>query len=196
MSTPNFCRYEASGYYAIGVSEETYNDEFLYEDTKANVFYELKQLCKDKGYDFVERDKNRMYHDLFNRSYGGTYICSITKSKYIADIEITVNIHAVLSGGYYSGAILDYISQIEINGDDRNDIEEFEKYFEYTDLEYCSNLPLGMLKIQSKNILKFSHSAYKELTEQIEQIYSQYCEEKLHCVGIFSNGEAIYEKVS
>lgn len=195
MSTPNFCRYEASKYYAIGITDETENDEFIYDDTKDNVFYELKTLPKETSYRFYEYDERNMYQ-LFNRSYGGSYIGSIELSKYICDIEITVIIHAVLSGGYYQGATLDYISEIQIDRNDYNDFENFQKYFDYKDLEYYSELPVGMLKIQSKNIEKFVRFAYAELTGQIEKVYEKFCDVKLVKTAQFSNGEAIYEKAS
>jgi len=195
MSTPNFCNFETKKYYAIGVTEETCEDEFLYDDTKDNVYYELEKLSKNSQYKLYNHDENKMYHQLFNRSYGGTYITTLENSRWIGDIEITVNIHAVLSGAYYQGATLDYISDIEINGNTFDDIENFEKYFDYTDLE-DSDMPIGMQKIQSKNIIKFVRFAYDVMTEQIENIYEQFCDVKLQRVAVFSNGEAIYSQVS
>lgn len=193
MSTPNFCKYEAKNYFAIGTDE---NDEFIYNDTKENIYHELKALAEKHKYTFYQYDANRMYHAIFNRSYGGSYITSIEESKWIGDIEITVILHAVLSGGYYQGATLDYISEIQLNGDDRDNIDEFIKYFDYKELEYYSEMPIGMQKIQSKNIEKFVRTAYDEMTEQIEAIYENHCEEKLVRICVFSNGEAIYERAS
>ena len=193
MSTPNFCNYEASKYYAIGSDA---SDEFIYDDTKENLYCELKSLVKDTEYGLYNYDKNKMYHQLFNRSYGGTYITSLEHEKYIGDIPITIIVHVVLSGAYYQGATLDYISEIQIDGCDYGNFADFEKHFSYKDLEDFSEMPIGMQKIQSKNVQKFVSSALPELHKQIEKIFEMYCEHTLACTAVFSNGEAIYEIAS
>lgn len=192
MSTPNFCNYEASKYYAIG---SDIDDEFIYNDTKDNVLYELKSFVKNTEYNLYEYDENKMYHQLFNQSYGGTYITSIEQQKYIGDIDILLTVHIVLSGGYYQGATLDYITDIQINDCEYGNLNDFEKHFNYKDLE-GSEMPIGMQKIQSKNVLKFVNSALPVLHEQIEKIFEMYCEHKLIRTAVFSNGEAIYNEVS
>lgn len=193
MSTSNFCNFEASKYYAIGSDP---NDQFIYDYTKDNVYNEVKKLVKEKRYSLRHCNENKMYHQLFNRNYGGKYICNIEHSKDFGDIEITLTFYIVLSGAYYQGATLDYISEIQINGDDNGDKEAFDKNFMPSDLQYYSEMPIGMQIIQSKNIKKFVSSAYDEMTEQIEKIFEKHCEHKLVCTAVFSNGEAIYSKVS
>ena len=51
-----------------------------------------------------------------------------------------------------------------------------------------------MQKIQSKNIIKWIDSYIKETSSKIEGLFSETCENKLDLIGVFSNGEAIYEQ--
>lgn len=190
MATPNFCNYEASKYYAIGSDA---SDEFIYDDTKKNVYYELENLVKNTNY-YTNEIQN--FDRSLNRYYGGSYIQSIAIDKSFGDFTTNIVCHVFLSSGRYAGATLDYITEIQFNGYEYGDLEFFNKNFTPSDLEYYSNMPIGMQKIQSKNVQKFVSSALPELHEQIEKIFEMYCEHTLVCTAVFSNGEAIYEIAS
>lgn len=49
--------------------------------------------------------------------------------------------------------------------------------------------------MQAKNLVKNVEKAVSELTEELESVYEKYSE-RLLCLGIFSNGEAIYGKAN
>lgn len=58
-----------------------------------------------------------------------------------------------------------------------------------------SDLPKGMQKIQSKNIIKWIEKYIKETSEKIENLFSEVCDNRLELVGTFSNGESIYREI-
>lgn len=90
---------------------------------------------------------------------------NITKGKWLVTISI------IIRSGYYDGANLDHRTQVE----DQNTGEQFE----YPD--DSSQLPTTLLKaIQSK-------------LNRLEALYAQ-VSTPLICRGVFSNGEAIYER--
>ena len=75
--------------------------------------------------------------------------------------------------------------------------------FEYSDdlenaLEYVfenSDLPVGMQKIQAKNAMKWIEKTKKEVSEKIENLFSEVCDNKLELIGTASNGESFYKEV-
>ncbi|PXV66847.1 hypothetical protein CLV62_104108 [Dysgonomonas alginatilytica] len=195
MSAPNFCKYEATKYYAIGMStnESEIFDSWYFDEIKENIVTELENLTEKATY--YTLDSDNVNHKM-SRYYGGSYIHSLALNKTFGDVTINVVCHIIISNGRYEGATLDYITDIQIDGYSFDNYKDFLKHFDYTDLDYYSKMPVGMQKIQSKNIEKFVRSATPELTEQVEQILSEYCQLALIKTAQFSNGEAIYEKAS
>lgn len=195
MSAPNFCKYEATKYFAIGVStnENEIFDSSYFEYIKENIVSELENLAEKSHYYTLDSDNAN--HKL-SRYYGGSYIHSLAIDKTFGDVTINVVCHIIISNGRYEGATLDYITDIQIDGYSFDNYKGFLTHFDYTDIECYSNMPVGMQKIQSKNIEKFVRSATPKLTEQVEQILSEYCQLTLIKTAQFSNGEAIYEKAS
>lgn len=102
-----------------------------------------------------------------NRSYGGLIFAEIDKT--IGKWAITISL--IARSGYYSGLNLDWKIEIEdlING------ESFEH---------------GEDKVSNT-----AENYIQKQIEKIEKIYAEYTT-PLNCVAIFSNGEAIYERVS
>ena len=136
-----------------------------------------------------------------DRNRPACYLGYFQQSKFYGDEEFTVRLRIYYQHGYYEGANLDY------------DIEIDAGYgWEEVDEELCngnkvtiedivtislknSDLPKGMQKIQSKNIIKWIEKYIKETSEKIEKLFSEVCDNRLELVGTFSNGESIYKEV-
>lgn len=136
-----------------------------------------------------------------DRNRPARYLGYFQQSKFYGDEEFTVRLRIYYQHGYYEGANLDY------------DIEIDAGYgWEEVDEELCngnivtiedivtnslenSDLPKGMQKIQSKNIIKWIEKYIKETSEKIENLFSEVCDNRLELVCTFSNGESIYKEV-
>jgi hypothetical protein len=147
--------------------------------------------------DFVEylretaQEKTKFnYRDLSGydneRNYGGRYVFQLQADKNFGDVNFDVRLKAIMRGGYYEGANLDF--EIEVNDDD----EVYEQSFEW-EFEMHSDLPKGMQVIQRKNALKWAQKTLETMKEDIESIFTQ-VSQPLNVVATFSNGETIYAK--
>ena len=52
----------------------------------------------------------------------------------------------------------------------------------------------GLSKIHAQRINEAMHQAINKLQEEAEKAFAASCDDKLVCVGVFSNGEAIYKR--
>ena len=52
-----------------------------------------------------------------------------------------------------------------------------------------------MQKIQSKNAMKWIEKTKEEVSEKIENLFSEVCDNKLELIGTASNGESFYREV-
>lgn len=193
MSTPNFCKHEASNYYAICISEETQNDNIYVDELKDYIAFEVESMAKKYGY---YTDEKEFYETRINRSYGGSYIISIGKHETIADFTISIECNIIISNGYYSGAIFDYITEVQFEGYEYGDKKYFDENFDYKDLNIVSEHSTEKLEGYAKTVKRFVSSAIPELHERIEKIFETYCERKLIKTAQFSNGEAWYNEAN
>lgn len=181
MSANNFAS-KSSTIFAIETEE---NDEFIYDDTQENVFYELnedKKLSVDKENEF-DGDRN----------YGGNVFASVRLPKTHSSILYPVA-SVALRSGYYSGLNLDY------------EVKYYSEYSgEYFDID---DLPTDVIaeELQGYNDRKPSSSQVlstlahleieaKTISNRIEKVLTDYSTPIVK-VGQFSNGEAVYEKAT
>lgn len=178
MSAPNFYNANASNIFMVSCE-----DDFSYQDTKDNVSYELEEL----GWDSVRKYDGE-------RNYPGCVFSEKTKKASIGKFWVDVTVRAIIRSGYFSDANLDW--DIEIDGteydlecyNETEALEQLESSYEYSENP-------GFCKMQAKNLVKNVEKAVSELTEELESVYEKYSE-RLLCLGIFSNGEAIYGKTN
>lgn len=174
MSAPNFYNANASNIFMVSCE-----DDFSYQDTKDNVFYDLKNL----GWNEIDEWDGE-------RNYSGHLFAEKDKKVTIGDFYIYVTVRAIIRSGYFADANLDWDIEIEgteydLNCYDESDaIENLESSYEYGDNP-------GFCKMQAKNLVKKVDQAISELSEELESVYSKYTE-RLVRIALFSNGEAIY----
>jgi len=180
MGTRNFCSYEASAVYAF------YGNDIDFDDIQSSVTCDIENLKTDKCKGgFYEAYKKNCHNK-------GNYLGTVYHAFKFAGLDCEVNLIGFISSGYYDGANLDYVSEININTIDY-DFEEFSSYFDITDHE-CNDLNKGFLKMQRNNIIRKVSAVYADLQKEIENIYKQHTT-ALRVIGGFSDGTAIYEKI-
>lgn len=131
------------------------------------------------------------YDDKEDRQSDRNYIGAFNFSKWYADVLVELKFHLYYDVGYYEGANLDYEILVYNGFEDSDDLENaLECIFEYSD-----DLSVGMQKIQSKNAMKWIEKTKEEVSEKIENLFSDVCDNRLELVGTFSNGESIYKEV-
>lgn len=181
MGTRNFAIENASNYFVVEDFEEEIDFDMWKEDIQ---FY-----LNDHGYeseDFIPQNDNR--------NFPSRVIASKTISKKIAENPIEVTIYAIVRSGYYAGACLDWSYQIETSSDRYLDEFPHKDWIvgEYLDIYEFSK---GFGIIQSKNVLNFIDKALEDFKKDIETHFKNLTTQ-YNCIGVASNGEAFYEKVS
>ena len=164
-------------------SDLTFDEEYRSPESLEIDNWKLyfRERLEDVGgeYNFeVDRSSDRVYIGFFNFS------------KWYADVLVELKFHLYYDIGYYEGANLDYNVLVYNGYEYSDDLENaLECIFEDSDL------PVGMQKIQSKNAMKWIEKTIEEVSEKIENLFSEVCDNKLELGGTFSNGESIYIKV-
>jgi hypothetical protein len=189
MATPNFASPEnASKYYVVLTSyEDEESGEVRYPE-----YWEYEDF-KDNMVSLIEELPFNVYESGFidnSRSYASTELTSLHNSKCFGDVEVGITVVAILTGAYYDGATLDYLVKFECSGYETDSIDDLLETFVDP---YYSDMNEGMLKIQSKNAERFLEEELEAMSSKLEEVYERVSEHKLNCVGVFSNGEAVYE---
>ena len=219
MGTSNFSRLKnASKYYTIFMNVEEkyvecnecdgkfYEYEPEYETAESELYC---GKCGSDAIEFKEEDRSLESWEINNwESYfrecleniGGEYdesdrdrkyIGAFNFSKWYADVLVELRFRLYYDIGYYEGANLDY-DILVYNGFEYSD--ELENSLECI-FEDSDDLSVGMQKIQAKNAMKWIEKVKAEISEKIENLFSEVCDNRLELVGTFSNGESIYREV-
>ena len=222
MGTSNFSRLNnASKYYTIFMDvEEKYiecnecNEKF-YEYEPEYETAESEHYCGKCGSDAIEFKEEYRSPESWEiddwKSYFGecliniggdsddkedrqsdrNYIGAFNFSKWYADVLVELKFHLYYDVGYYEGANLDYDILVYNGFEYSDDLENaLECIFEDSD-----DLLAGMQKIQAKNAMKWIEKTKKEVSEKIENLFSEVCDNKLELIGTASNGESFYREV-
>jgi len=196
MSCPNFHKVNARKYfiacYESSVSVEEFDDfacQFFYDDVENSFSERLKnekncrEICNfEKYYDSSFRESKCLELSL----------CNDIK---IGKRELWVEIIPYLNSGHYYGCNADYSICVHFEDGsvlENDDICESNVYDILSDFYYYDNK--GMAKLQKKRYIQKIEEQIENLNEQFEIICKDLFEQYA-CVGIFSNGEAIYEKI-
>lgn len=178
MSTPNFANNNASKYFVLEIE-----DDFEYDMQKECI----QDYLSEHGYEQMD---SRPHNE--NRSYPAVIIAQKSMEKSFGDYTIEVIISVLIRSGYYAGVNLDWEIEIATPYDNFHDeipekdwiIDEFENE------EYSR----GFGTIQSKNVLNFIDKAIIKLSEETEEHLGKLTETYVR-TALFSNGEAMYQKV-
>jgi hypothetical protein len=184
MGTSNFYKENASCYFVI---DNNYGkDEFIYDDTKENIHYGLKDMAKKKKRTYIGRGK-RLNND--NTQWGGEYYDTII----FGDKVYYVTIKPIFRVGYYTGGTLDYLMKIE--GDSGFDCDNVDDMME-TIKNYPTdfNLNSGLVSIHKDNIREKLESLSKNLIEEVEHVFRMYSVQ-YQMAYRFSNGETGYSEI-
>lgn len=162
--------------------------------------YEIDDF-KDNIRDFVKEKYPNLYTESDgtpnddNRNYSGTNLFELSKSREFMGCQASVGIIACIRSGYYEGCNLDYTYYINLEGwdYDRDSIVEeliAERLAQHGVIE--NN---GLAKSNAPLLVRWLENTYDELTNLMEEIFSDFTEVKLVKTAQFSDGTAMYEQV-
>lgn len=211
MSAPNFTKVNAHSYYVVS-DTTTYLDENDVEKQcmKDEVDYDmdidnLKVLGQNRGFHSYDKNNYDDYNcnlDSFPLLYkykGFQY----GKDEYINSFNIEGRIYAI--GGRYAGMNYDWDLIFQLNSGDNFYLSDYEdeeamlndimEGWEYIALNYTDNWNAGLVKIYKDKVRKFIEDKIDICSTEYDNLCKDACDMILECTGIFSNGEAVYQKV-
>ena len=177
MSTPNFYTQKNFSLYIqvfepISLeeyeAEEFQYDDYYYPEYEVAVSDEWKKHILEKSYnETMDLWNETFYDDIFNGHAG-------FKGK-MEELNDTLTFHEItFKSGYYSGIQL-YVEEKE--NPHELDNEDCKYYY-----DMC----------RSQAIRKYD-AEIRKINKWMEKVAPEYGWRKLHCLGVFSNGEAIYQ---
>lgn len=167
-----------------------YPESWAYEDLVENLGHEIKSLGGRKESEHLDTSR-----------YSISSIGVIEEEKYYGDIDITVKITSTIQSAYYDGATLDWLVEVESRGETWKHStgshydETLEDIVDMIFDPYYSEMNAGLCKIMQPKAVNWVEQTISEIEEKLEKLYEDWSKHKLHCKGVFSNGEAIYETV-
>ncbi len=184
MSAPNFYNMNASRVYIVG--EEDLDYDLIREAIQAAG--ESQGWSPDDS-----RDRERNYPGtIILEKHFAVVLCADYVYRFTAQI--------IIRSGYYAGANLDY----QIKGDAGDLVHDWDSVKDFAedeagavgdDLVYRSGWSRGLAAMQKKNFAKKLAAAVGSLTAECEKFMAENCSEQYSLVGVFSNGEAVYERI-
>lgn len=192
MATRNFYTKNANDVYAFGMEAEDVDDYEISLDR-------IKEVGVSK-YGFEETSG-----DDGDRTYCGSYILDKDfgcRDFYNSDLSVDINITILARDGYYQGCNLDF--ELEVSNDyyDSYKLGDYESEDDLIEamadefVEDCDVYNKGLRKCFEKRYKVFLESFIDEAIEYANNVLKNLCEEEYCCVGAFSNGEALYQKVN
>lgn len=210
MGTANFHRINARNFYVLndtttyedenGNEVETYKDNF---DIESDIDY-ATEIGEKKGYNAIT-DRYR------TGGWDGRPI--MAKSEWYAfgdksadesfnqfRIERTI----YLNSGYYSGGNYDWELRITTNFGQEFCMSEYNNESDMAsdiadrwqeDACYYGFWSEGLASMQRKNFEKWMTAMIDKFTDEADDLCKEVCEDEYKCTAVFSNGEAMYEKV-
>lgn len=130
------------------------------------------------------------------RSYPG--LSMMEKTFYTSRESLEVSI--IRRSGYYSGAALDWDIKIagyslaeDFNGD-RDELAAAVVGDLLEDPAYYDGWNRGLVAIHRPRLVRELSAAIDRAAREADALCSWACDLKLRCIGVFSNGEAIYRR--
>jgi hypothetical protein len=201
MATSNFHNVNAYNIYAVLMNYEqpVLNDEeeetdeiecYSPDSWECDEFIDMlkedsKELAPLKGFDYYHTCDTDP-HEL--RSYNSIPLFQFYKNKKFGDVDVTVSINCVVRVAYYEGANLDWYITYDVCGINMDEIDFL------ADMQWRSDMPAGMVKIQCNNAERFASNTADEMIEVVEDFFMKNST-PLGVTARFSNGETIYSKI-
>lgn len=200
MSTPNFAYWNANNVYFI---ED--GDDFLVEDLRESL---KSMLENDKSLNLYDRNE---YDGDY--SYPAVVYATIEREFEFCGAPMCVSADMVVRSGYYGGYNLDFDINVSCGDAFGNEyINSQRSHYGYNSgfdfgldlvdelIDY--NVPdlLGYPKgLFAMNRSRFAKRIEKEINAMVslaDDLCGKLCDDEYACTAVFSNGEALYEKVS
>ena len=188
MGTCNFSQEESDRIYAIDIE-----DEFIYDDIRESVGIEIENsLNKNKQL----RGSFKADDDYFDtgypvsRNFPSRLIGVIDFNEYWAsfDCEVDIRINVIITSGYYSGANLDYVTEITLNGTDIS----FDLDTELLDPVEFGYFDTKVSDRQIEWVQNWINSNRGRAISKVQKVFADYST-PLITAARFSNGAALYE---
>lgn len=201
MGTSNFHNVNARNVYAVLMNYErpilNNDDEETNElETCVRDSYECDdfiQMLKEDAEELAPLKGFGYYHACDTDPHELNSYCSIPlfqfyKNKNFGDVDVTVSINCVIRVAYYEGANLDWYITYDVCGINMDEIDFL------ADMQWQSEMPASMIKIQCNNAERFASNIADELIEVVEDFFKQNSM-PLGVTARFSNGETYYSKI-
>lgn len=180
MGTSNFALLNnASKYYTVLTDLEE-GDTWSFDDLKTNVNERFTEVYGTNESDWKDNDRN----------YPAFGIVEFTKSYLFAGTNIHARFTIICTSGYYEGANLDYLIEI--------DTQSMYGVFDYEDVDNMdindledSDLNEGMKVIQLPKIKSFIKRVVEAEKVKIDEILAS-LSDSYERVGGFSDGTSLY----
>jgi len=177
MSTPNFYTQKNFSLYIQAFepisleeyeAEEFQYDEYYYPEYEVAVSDEWKKHILEKSYNETMDLWNETFYDDIINGYDGF------KDK-MEELNDTLTFHKIVfKSGYYTG--------IQLFVEEKENPHELDN----EDCRYYYDM------CRSQAIRKYD-AEIRKINRWMEKVAPEYGWRELHCLGIFSNGEAVYE---
>ena len=118
-----------------------------------------------------------------DRNYGGLILGTLSIEKEYSQMDVSVTLTPVIRSGYYGGVNLDWEMEYHIEGYAHDDIDA---------IDWDGHFPNRPFMYEGW-VTTFLEESADKLKTKVEKVFADYST-PLNRVGVFSNGEAIYEK--
>lgn len=196
MATANFSVKNASKYFIFGDYTENEEGEEVLRDYDDWCFLDddIQYQGTLSGFTPIRRD-NKAWCNMY--ALGTSLLDKEFKNKYY-----TFSAGIGLNSGYYSGACFDFDISVSVSyGDetlsDYRDIQEFAEVLAEDLLDWgeLSDWTPGIKAMNRKKVETYLYEELQKVVADCEKFMAENCEEVYNCVGHFSDGSAVYEKV-
>ena len=196
MGAINFYNGNTSRIYAFGmnkyVTQEDIDDN-EWEDLEVDDFSEdlTRWSYADSICNVLHELKSKGYATKLDKYYSESIENEIGRKTYYFEycgLEISVTIYAQAYSGYYEGASFDWDAKCGI----RFRLSDYRIEFDLTgryalcedDILYENPLEnMGLSKIHAKRIIKKIYDKMDEVSEELEDVFKQFCEHEYVCHG-------------
>lgn len=150
-------------------AEEFQFDEYLYPEYEAAQSDSWKKFILEKSYnETMELWRQTFYDDIYNGFDGF--------EPKMEEFNDTLTFHEItFKSGYYDGVQL----FVEEKDDNPHELDN-------DDCKYCYDM------CRSQAIRKYD-AEVRKINRWMDKVATEYGWRELHCLGVFSNGEAIYQ---
>lgn len=190
MGTSNFHSRQVSQIFAVETSyfdeeiDDFVQDEWIWEDTRNNIIFDLDKIDKDKSitqtidWQFVSNNDVKLEDEL--RSFPATSIGEMYTGVHYGGTDWTITLVPKTVSGYYSGFCLDFeicVSNDQGYGEIWNDgveqgVSEDDMQYMFEEYEYQEPHMKGMLVIHGSGIIKAINIAILQGVNLLEDIFA------------------------